>query len=50
MKIRKTVRAGAIMIQHNEAQVRGLRVKTRVRAGGIGNNHNEALVSDRKSK
>ena len=52
MKVRTTIKAGGISLNHNEtlardaAQAPGLTVKTGVKAGGISLNHNETLVRD----
>src|SRR5262245_6203518 len=54
MKTKTHVKAGGVMLNHNETLVRdstkgqGLKVKTRVRAGQPGENinHNETLVRD----
>jgi hypothetical protein len=48
MRVKTTVKAGALQPNHNEAlvRVRGLKVQTSIKAGHwpISTNHNEALV------
>ena len=52
MKIKTNVKAGRVLVNHNETLVsdntraKGLKVKTRVKAGVIRWNHNETLVRD----
>ena len=56
MKTKTHVRAGGLVINHNETlvhdfrKIKGLRVKTHVRAGGLALNHSETLVSDTPRK
>jgi hypothetical protein len=52
MKTKTDVKAGIVVVNHNETLVRdrlkatALRVKTKVKAGLSGANHNETLVRD----
>jgi hypothetical protein len=52
MKVRTTIKAGGISLNHNETLTRdnspalGLKVRTGVKAGAIATNHNETLVRD----
>jgi hypothetical protein len=52
MQVKTQVKAGGIMINHNQTLVRDhvprqpLKVKTHVKAGGIMFNHNQTLVRD----
>ena len=44
LKVKTSLKAGGIGINHNQTLVRGLKVKTNVRAGGMTMNHNQTLV------
>jgi hypothetical protein len=36
MKIKTNVKAGGVLLNHNQTVSRGLKVKTNVKAGGVG--------------
>ena len=44
MKVKSSVKAGKIALNHNQA-VKGLRVKSSVKAGRIVSNHNQTVNS-----
>lgn len=44
MKIKSTVRAGALDPNHNQTIARGLRVRSNVKAGKITVNHNQTVA------
>jgi hypothetical protein len=44
MKVKSSVKAGKIALNHNQA-VKGLRVKAGVKAGRIVSNHNQTVNS-----
>jgi hypothetical protein len=43
MKIRTTIKAGALTSNHNQTIARGPKVKSNVKAGALTQNHNETM-------
>jgi hypothetical protein len=43
LKVRTSIKAGGMGLNHNQTLVRGLKVRTGTKAGAL-NNHNQTLV------
>ena len=50
MKVKTSVKAGGMSIQHNQTVARGLKVKTNVKAGHMSQQHNQTVASGLKFK